>query len=251
MWKATRSRHLHHDSPLMTHKLARALLWCSVWINGLTWHTPLQKIAPFQCSNICRGAQRRREKSKRRSGFRIIHFFQITSTFLKKMTDIGEVDGKWPLWKRQCTGRQQPRAIWERAARDVNTFCSVKWPITVKPFGLPCCGGDGTEHSTAIHIFLRPETPAALLLKIMNTHTYSVEYESFFPKAKIINMVKKLCPCLTAKTNLFAHQYYFSVPEHGFPSDLAQIYWYLREWFGGWRGGGGGHHFTPQTQTFT
>lgn len=104
--------------------------------------------------------------------------------FFKKMTHIGEVDGKWPLWKRQCTGRQQPRAIWERAARDVNTFCSVKWPITVKPFGLPCCGGDGTEHSTAIHIFLRPETPAALLLKIMNTHTYSVEYESFFPKLK-------------------------------------------------------------------
>lgn len=70
-----------------------------------------------------------------------------SSTFLNyqhfffKMTDIGEVDGKWPLWKRQCTGRQQPRAIWERAARDVNTFCSVKWPITVKPFGLPCCGG--------------------------------------------------------------------------------------------------------------
>lgn len=61
----------------------------------------------------------------------------------------------------------------------------------------------------------------------------------FFPKAKIINMVKnkyeELCPCLTAKSNLFAHQYYFSVPEHGFPSGLSQIYWYVREDIIFWR----------------
>lgn len=140
LWKATRSRHLHHGSPLMTHKHTGPSAAVMQRINKCTWHTPLQKIIPFRCSNICMGVQRRREKSKRRSGFRIIHFFKLPALF-KKMTDIGEVDGKWPLWKRQCTGRQQPRAIWERAARDVNTFCSVKWPITVKPFGLPCCGG--------------------------------------------------------------------------------------------------------------
>lgn len=38
------------------------------------------------------------------------------------------------------------------------------------------------------------------------------------------NKYEELCPCLTAETNLFAHQYYFSVPEHGFPSGLSQIY---------------------------
>lgn len=181
MWKATRSRHLHHDSPLMTHKLARALLWCSVWINALTWHTPLQKIPVLQHQYGCSEEKGKEQETEWLQNHPLFSDYQH---FFKKMTHIGEVDGKWPLWKRQCTGRQQPRAIWERAARDVNTFCSVKWPITVKPFGLPCCGGDGTEHSTAIHIFLRPETPAALLLKIMNTHTYSVEYESFFPKLK-------------------------------------------------------------------
>lgn len=192
---------------------------------------PLQKIVPFQCSNICVGAQRRREKSKRRSGFRIIHFFQITSTFFKKMTDIGEVDGKWPLWKRQCTGRQQPRAIWERAARDVNTFCSVKWPITVKPFGLPCCGGRRRRALCCNPHISQARNTCCTPFKNNEYPVLNMSY--FFPKAKIINMVKnkyeELCPCLTAKTNLFVHQYYCSVPEHSFPSGLSQIYWYFRE----------------------
>lgn len=142
LWKATRSRHLHHGSPLMTHKHTGPSAAVMQRINKCTHvaHASAENRSIPVLQHLY-GCSKEKGKEHETEWVQNHPLFSNYQHFFKKMTDIGEVDGKWPLWKRQCTGRQQPRAIWERAARDVNTFCSVKWPITVKPFGLPCCGG--------------------------------------------------------------------------------------------------------------
>lgn len=92
----------------------------------------------------------RKKDSKRLSLFTLIHFFQIASFFY---------DSHWRGWwkvaimKRHCAGRRQHRAISKiekpltsKECSWCELFFSARWPIIVKPSGVPCCVGSWPWH---------------------------------------------------------------------------------------------------------